>query len=167
MFTFHQNEYKEINKTNKDMETKLISLVEKALPAMSGSQVTYSQRSNIFLSSGYTSAAGNTYFQGIRLSDRIIINYDFGQGWKYLFLNGIRIYGYDGRNKQLISSKSYNCTVFSEQFAKVQCQKMIIEYLSGQMKLMGNTSVTQSQLSEFSSKIVAEALRNNPQKLLA
>lgn len=149
------------------METRLISLVEKALPAMSGSQVTYSQRSNIFLSSGYTSAAGNTYFQGIRLSDRIIINYDFGQGWKYLFLNGIRIYGYDGRNKQLISSKSYNCTVFSEQFAKVQCQNMIIEYLSGQMKLMGNMNVTQSQLSEFSSKIVAEALRNNPQKLLA
>ena len=149
------------------METRLISLVEKALPAMSGSQVTYSQRSNIVLSSGYTSAAGNTYFQGIRLSDRIIINYDFGQGWKYLFLNGIRIYGYDGRNKQLISSKSYNCTVFSEQFAKIQCQNMIIEYLSGQMKLMGNMNVSQSQLSEFSTKIVAEALRNNPQKLLA
>ena len=149
------------------METRLISLVEKALPAMSGSRVTYCQRSNIFLSSGYTSAAGNTYLQGIRLSDRIIINYDFGQGWKYLFLNGIRIYGYDGRNKQLISSKSYNCTVFSEQFAKIQCQNMIIEYLSGQMKLMGNMNVSQSQLSEFSTKIVAEALRNNPQKLLA
>ena len=61
------------------METRLISLVEKALPAMSGSQVTYCQRSNIFLSSGYTSAAGNTYFQGIRLSDRIIINYDLSE----------------------------------------------------------------------------------------
>lgn len=149
------------------MDTRLNSLVEKALPAMSGSQVTYNQRNNIFLSSGYTSAAGNTYFHGIRLSDRIIINYDFGQGWKYLFLNGIRIYGYDGRNKQLISSKCYNCTVFSEQFAKVQCQNMIVEYLTGQMKLMGNTPVSQSQLYDFSSKIVAEALRNNPQKLLA
>ena len=134
---------------------------------MSGSQVTYNSRNNIFLSSGYTSAAGNTYFQGLRLSDRIIINYDFGQGYAYLFLNGIRIYGYDGNQKQLISSRSYYSQCFSEQYAKAECQSMVKEYLKGQMSLMGNTYINEAQLTEFASQIVGEALRNNPQRFIA
>jgi hypothetical protein len=134
---------------------------------MSGSQVTYNSRNNIFLSSGYTSAAGNTYFQGLRLSDRIIINYDFGQGYAYLFLNGIRIYGYDGNQKQLISSRSYYSQCFSEQYAKAECQSMVKEYLKGQMRLMGNTYINEAQLTEFASQIVGEALRNNPQRFIA
>ena len=134
---------------------------------MSGSQVTYNSRNNIFLSSGYTSAAGNTYFQGLRLSDRILINYDFGQGYAYLFLNGIRIYGYDGNQKQLISSRSYYSQCFSEQYAKAECQSMVKEYLKGQMSLMGNTYINEAQLKEFASQIVGEALRNNPQRFIA
>ena len=149
------------------MEKALVSLVERALPAMSGSPVTYNSRNNIFLSSGYTSAAGNTYFQGLRLSDRIIINYDFGQGYAYLFLNGIRIYGYDGNQKQLISSRSYYSQCFSEQYAKAECQSMVKEYLKGQMRLMGNTYINEAQLTEFASQIVGEALRNNPQRFIA
>lgn len=149
------------------MEKALVSLVERVLPAMSGSQVTYNSRNNIFLSSGYTSAAGNTYFQGLRLSDRIIINYDFGQGYAYLFLNGIRIYGYDGNQKQLISSRSYYSQCFSEQYAKAECQSMVKEYLKGQMRLMGNTYINEAQLTEFASQVVGEALRNNPQRFIA
>ena len=149
------------------MEKALVSLVERALPAMSGSLVTYNSRNNIFLSSGYTSAAGNTYFQGLRLSDRIIINYDFGQGYAYLFLNGIRIYGYDGNQKQLISSRSYYSQCFSEQYAKAECQSMVKEYLKGQMRLMGNTYINEAQLTEFASQVVGEALRNNPQRFIA
>ena len=149
------------------MESTLVQLVEKALPAMSGSLVTYNSRNNIFLSSGYTSAAGNTYFQGLRLSDRIIINYDFGQGYAHLFLNGIRIYGYDGNQKQLISSRSYYSQCFSEQYAKAECQSMVREYLIGQMRLMGSTCINETQLSVFASQVVGEALRNNPQRFLA
>ena len=61
----------------------LATVVNAVLPALSGSKVTYNEKHNIFLSQGYTSAAGNTYFQGIRLSDRLIVNFDFGQGWYY------------------------------------------------------------------------------------
>ena len=124
-----QDEFVDLLYKDKRLLERLISLVEKALPAMSGSQVTYNSQNNIFLSSGYTSAAGNTYYQGIRLSDRIIINYDFGQGYAHLFLNGIRIYGYDGNQKQLISSRSYYSQCFSEQYAKSECQNMVKEYL--------------------------------------
>lgn len=140
-------------------QTNLSMVVESALPALSGSAVTYNADKNIYLSSGYTSAAGNTYFQGLRLSDRIIINYDFGQGYAYLFLNGIRIYGYNGKNKRLIASRSYYCQTFWEGFAKRECEKMLMEYMTGQMKLM-NVSVDQCQLEDFSKSLVQETLNN-------
>lgn len=143
---------------------QLTRLVEKALPALSGSSVTYNEQKNIYLSQGYTSAAGNTYFQGIRLSDRIIVNYDFGQGYAYLFLNGIRIYGYDGKEKRLISSRSFYCTGFSESFAKLQCEEMLQEYLRSQMKML-NSTVDEQQVCEFSKRLVSETLTS--QKLLS
>lgn len=119
------------------MATNLKTLVESSLPALSGSAVTYNADKNILLTEGYTSAAGNTYFQGIRLSDRIIINYSFGQGYYYLFLNGIQIYGYNGTEKRLIASRSYFCQCFGENFAKRECIEMLREYMQGQMKLLG------------------------------
>lgn len=140
--------------------TNLSKVVESALPALSGSAVTYNADKNIYLSTGYTSAAGNTYFQGLRLSDRIIINYDFGQGYAYLFLNGIRIYGYNGKDKRLIASRSYYCQSFWEDFAKRECEQMIVEYMTGQMKVM-NVSVDKHQLEDFSTTLVQETLNRN------
>ena len=43
----------------------------KALPALSGSSLTYNPEKNVFLTCGYTSAAGNTYYKAIRISDRL------------------------------------------------------------------------------------------------
>lgn len=140
-------------------KTNLSSVVETALPALSGSAVTYNADKNIYLSDGYTSVAGNTYFQGLRFSDRIIINYDFGQGYAFLFLNGIRIYGYNGKDKRLIASRTYYSQCFGENFAKRECEQMIVEYMEGQVKLM-NASVDQRQLEDFSAALVQDAVSN-------
>lgn len=96
----------------------LTAVVERALPALSGSNVTYNKQHNIYLSDAYTSAMGNTYYQGIRLSNRIIISYSIGEGYLYTFLNGIRIYGFNGTDKKLIATKDLNCCIFSESSAK-------------------------------------------------
>ena len=87
------------------MVTSLSHVVDKALPALSGSSVTYNAQNNIFLTNGYTSAAGNTYYQGIRLSDRIIVKYSIGEGYAHTFLNGVEVYGYNGLDKKLIGSR--------------------------------------------------------------
>lgn len=142
----------------------LARLVEKSLPAMSGSKVSYNSKNNIFLTSGYTSAAGNTYYQGIRLSDRIVVKYNLGQGYKYLFLNGIQIYGFNGTGTTLLASRAFLCTCFDESLAKRQCVDMVMSYLKGQMKLAG-TSVSESQLSQFADSLVGEAMKNQPKQL--
>lgn len=131
----------------------LATVVNAALPALSGSNVTYNKERNIFLTQGYTSAAGNTYFQGIRLSDRLIVNFDFGQGWYYLFLNGIRIYGYDGNEKKLIASRTFYNYPFSENGAKMECTSMLLDFLKSQVKML-KQSVPVQQLEEFSRAMI-------------
>lgn len=149
------------------MNTSLIltKVVEQALPALSGVHVTYNKQHNIFLSDSYTSAMGNTYYKGIRLSNRIIISYSLGQGYAHTFLNGISIYGFNGRDKKLIATRAFCCNVFSELKAKNICVNMITDYIQGEAKL-SNASVSPSEISDFADKLVAEAMRNNPSRLL-
>ena len=101
---------------------------------MSGSSVSYNEKHNIYLSNGYTSAAGNTYFQGIRLSDRLIVKYDFGQGYAYLFLNGIRLYCHDGYDTKLISSRVYYSQCWTESFRQSVPQSQIEDFASAMVK---------------------------------
>lgn len=97
-----------------NIAANLTAVVERALPALSGSNVTYNKQHNIYLSDAYTSAMGNTYYQGIRLSNRIIISYSIGEGYLYTFLNDIRIYGFNGTDKKLIATKDLNCCIFQK-----------------------------------------------------
>ena len=71
------------------MNTSLALIAAKALPALSGSSLTYNAEKNVYLTLGYTSAAGNTYYRAIRLSDRLAVYYHIGQGYAHTFLNGI------------------------------------------------------------------------------
>ena len=79
------------------MNTALQTIATKALPALSGEHVTYNAAKNVFLSQGYISAAGNMYYKAIRLSNRLVVYYDLGQGYAYTFLNGIKLYCFDGQ----------------------------------------------------------------------
>ena len=59
--------------------TVLQTIVAKNLPALSGESITYNAAKNIFLTQGYTSAAGNMYYKAIRISDRLAVYYHVGK----------------------------------------------------------------------------------------
>ncbi|BDD02085.1 hypothetical protein [Persicobacter psychrovividus] len=65
------------------------------------------------LTDGYTSAAGNTYQNGIRLSDDLLVVEDIGHGYSRSFLNGIRIYSRD--KKTLIAERRFHCYFYNKQ----------------------------------------------------
>lgn len=120
--------------------TTLQLIANKTLPAMSGERVTYNAAKNVFLSQGYTSAAGNVYYKAVRLSNRLVIFYDLGQGYKYTFLNGIKLFCWDGKKANLIAQKYWsgsNWVVFNEFFAKEQSVQMLKGFLAGQLKAQG------------------------------
>ena len=61
--------------------TALQLIAAKALPALSGESLTYNAAKNVYLTLGYTSAAGNMYYQAVRFSNRLAVYYDIGQGY--------------------------------------------------------------------------------------
>ena len=143
------------------MNTALQTIATKALPALSGEQMTYNAAKNVFLSQGYTSAAGNMYYKAIRLSNRLVVCYDLGQGYKYTFLNGIKLFAFDGQKASLIAQKywgGYDYRIFSEQFAKEQSIIMLKNFLEGQLKIQG-ARVSNQELMSFARDMIEDTQR--------
>ena len=143
------------------MNTALQAIVTKALPALSGEQVTYNAAKNVFLSQGYTSAAGNMYYKAIRLSNRLVVYYDLGQGYAYTFLNGIKLFCFDGPKANLIAQKywgGYDYRIFNEQFAKEQSILMLKSFLAGQLKIHG-AHVSDQDVLSFARNMIEETQR--------
>ena len=145
------------------MGTTALSLIaKKALPALSGDKLTYNAEKNVFLTLGYTSGAGNTYYKAIRLSPKLVVYYDLGEGYAYTFLNGISLYAWDGQKPVLIAKKQWggcNWRRFNEWDAKEECILMLRDFLAGQAKALGEI-VDARQLLEFSRSAVEETQRN-------
>lgn len=140
------------------INTSLAKVVENALPTLSGNSVTYNPAKNIYLTQGYTSAAGNMYYQAIRFSKRLAVYFDIGQGFKYTFLNGIKLFCWDGQKAKLIAQKNwggYNWKIFSECFAKEQSILMLKDFLCGQAKALGNI-ISDSDLLSFSRQMIED-----------
>ena len=143
--------------TNSALQT----IVANSLPALSGEQVTYNAARNIFLTQGYTSAAGNMYYRAVRLSNRLVVYYDLGQGYAHTFLNGIKLYCFDGQKASLIAQKYWggcDYCIFNEQYAKEQSILMLRGYLEGQLKLQG-AHVSDQELANFARSMVEETQR--------
>ena len=141
--------------------TALHTIVMRNLPALSGESITYNAAKNIFLSQGYISAAGNMYYKAIRISDRLVVFYELGQGYKYTFLNGIKLFAFDGQKATLIAQKywgSSNWVIFNEYFAREQSILMLKGFLEGQLKLQGAT-VSDQEVMAYSRTLIEETQR--------
>lgn len=141
--------------------TTLQTIVAKSLPALSGESLTYSPSRNMFVTPGYTCAGGNTYFKAIRFSDRLIVYYDLSLGYKYVFLNGIKLFCFDGQKSNIIAQKCWNgddWKVYSEQFAKEQSILMLKNYLESQLKIQG-TCVSEQEIFSYARNMIEETQR--------
>ena len=141
--------------------TALQAIVANNLPALSGESLTYYAAKNVYLSTGYTSAAGNMYYRAIRLSDRLAVYYDLGQGYIHTFLNGIKLFCWDGQKAKLIAQKYWggcDYRIFNEQFAKEQSVLLLANFLAGQLKAQGAT-VSNQEIASFAYNMIEETQR--------
>ena len=125
------------------------------LPALSGETLTYNAARNVFLTMGYTSAAGNTYYRAVCLSKRLAVFYHIGEGYARTFLNGITLFCWDGTKAKIIAQKLWD---FSEGYAKEQSILMLRDFLTGQLKLMGRQVAPQEVLN-YSRGLIEETQR--------
>lgn len=135
-------------------------IADQAMPAaFKSAELTFNAGKNIFLTQGYTSMAGNTYYQGVRFSDRIIITQQIGEGYYYTFLNGIRIFGFNGKEATLIAEKSFNTCYYNEFFVQQESQNLVKEFLKSQAELIGSF-IDNGLLDSFAENLVAETMKN-------
>ena len=101
------------------------------------------------------------YYKAIRLSNRLVVYYDLGQGYAHTFLNGIKLFAFDGPKATLIAQKYWggcDYRIFNEQFAKDQSILLLCNFLSGQLKAQGAHVNTQEVFS-FAYNMVEETHR--------
>lgn len=145
------------------MENKKLQLiVAKSLPALSGESLTYNAAKNVYLTLGYTSAAGNMYYKAIRFSEKLAVFYHIGQGTFRTFLNGITLFCWDGTKAKIIGQKFWggcdNWRDFSEYFAKEQSILMLRDFLTSQAKLQG-AHVSDQDVMAYSRTLIEETQR--------
>ena len=147
------------------MNTTLEKLVNQTLPSVSSSSVTYNAERNMFLTSGYTSGMGHTYFQGIHLSDRVAVVYSIGQGgygYNPYFLNGVTVYCFDGKEKKIIGKWApYGWAFYDDCLAQRIATELLYDYLKSQMKLQG-AYISDRELKDFATAQINAAATNKP-----
>jgi len=144
------------------MQNNEIALLNK-FGIAKGGNFNYSESANAFLGNGYTSAAGNTYLNAIRLVEGIVIKEDVGHGYAHSFINGIRIY--DIQNKTLLCEQSYHCAFYNTSFIKSQGISMLFTLLIDASKKEGY-KVNSNEVHNHIETIVTNAFNEDQRQLL-
>ncbi len=122
----------------------------------------FSEIANAFLSSGYTSMAGNTYLNSIRLAEGILIKESVGHGWYFTFLNGIKIYTI--KDKTLIAERLFHSRVYSKQTLRNEVMDLLLNQIRDVAKNEG-VHISESIVNEKINSILDEAF-NEDQRLM-
>jgi hypothetical protein len=120
--------------------------------------ITYSTPMNAFVGQGYTSMAGNPYFNAMRFADGILIKEDVGEGYAYTFLNVLKIY--DLHTKKLLCEESFNCHYYSKDTVKSDVKRMLTNLIIKAAQ-QENRYLSESDVRNRISQIIEKAFSNN------
>ena len=113
----------------------------------------YSENANAIIANGYTSGAGNSYFNAVRFADGIVVKEDVGIGYKYSFLNALRIYSLE--DQTLLAERGFHCHIYSKENVKDLARNML-------MQLIKEAAESKNlQLNEKDAKAKIEEVVNN------
>lgn len=146
------------------MDTQsLTSVVNSVIPLQKGVALTYNKENNILTTNGYTSLAGNTYFNGIRLSEKIILILNIGIGHTHTFINGIQILSAIDK-QQVIAQTTLSIEYYSEEKIKRIAKSMIFEKLK-ENALKEGVTIDDESLSDFSQRIIEDAYKDQIEEI--
>ena len=97
----------------------------------------YSDSQKMFLSSHYTSAAGNMYYKGLRLSDRIVMVEKVGLYKNFSYIDSVEVYAFDGESKVLVGKVDYDKVFYNVALIKKDTTAIIANYLESSARVVG------------------------------
>ena len=82
------------------------NLFDSILPTYGNPRVKtpiWNESQHMFITSQYTSAAGHTYYLGVRFSDRFVTILHIGLYHNWTYINEIELYAFDEHERTLIA----------------------------------------------------------------
>ncbi len=126
--------------------------------------ISYSEIANAFVTSGFTSRAGNTYFNCIRVAEGIMIKEDVGQAsWGMTFLNHIQIYSI--KNKTLIADGHYHSLQYSRNTVRAYSKNLLLGMLREASEAKGE-KLDESEASRVIDRVLNQAMNEDQRQIL-
>lgn len=99
----------------------------------------------MFITDEYESASGNRYYNGIRISNRIVIVEHIGMYHAFNYLDGIDIYMFDDEQRKLIAQEKYDKQFYDVNFIREASKRILRNYARSQAALTG-TQITDEMI---------------------
>jgi hypothetical protein len=129
-------------------------LVLSAITGIQAGNVNFSTAINAFVGNGYTSAAGNHYYNALRFADGIIIKEDIGQGYLHQFLNGLKIYSL--KDKTLLAEETFYCLKYSRECVQSHAKRMLLNQLNESARY-NNFSFNNHEAEQIIARLINDA----------
>ncbi|MGN0187504.1 MAG: hypothetical protein ACI392_07160 [Paludibacteraceae bacterium] len=109
----------------------------------------------MFIIDEYESANGNRYYNGVRISNRIVIVEHIGLYHTFTYLDGLDIYMFDGEQRKLIVQEKYDKQFYDVNFIREVSKQALRNYAYSQAAMTG------TQISENMINIEVDAIIDN------
>ena len=98
----------------------------------------WNESQHMFITDQYTSAAGNTYYLGVRFSDRFVTILHIGLYHNWTYINEVEVYAFDEHERRLIGKTTID-QYYNEDIVRSTTENLLQNYIEGQMRLNGSS----------------------------
>ena len=98
----------------------------------------WNESQHMFITDQYTSAAGNTYYLGVRFTDRFVTILHIGLYHNWTYINEVEVYAFDGHERRLVGKTSID-QYYNEELVRSTTENLLQDYIQGQIKLNSST----------------------------
>jgi hypothetical protein len=115
------------------------SLIDGILPIYGNPRTNtpiWNESQHMFITEQHTSAAGNTYYLGVRFSDRFVTILHIGLFHNWTYINDVEVYAFDDQERKLIGKTTLD-QFYNEDLVRATTEKLLKDYLEGQIMIQG------------------------------
>lgn len=99
----------------------------------------WNESMKMFIIDEYESANGNRYYNGVRISNRLVIVEHIGMYHAFQYLDGMDIYLFDGQERKLIVQEKYEKQFYNVDFIRERSICTLRNYVRSQAAITGTT----------------------------
>lgn len=113
----------------------------------------WNEGQKMFIADEYESAAGHRYYKGIRFCENLAIVEMVGDYHSFTYIDGVEIYGFDGKERRLIGKRQYDKHFYNQDFIKQEAKEMMEQYIRSQMKI-GSVNIADASVKAKADEMV-------------